>query len=492
MSMKNSDRGASLPTTVSRRASWAVPAAVAGLSLLLANCASQPQQQQRVLSPQNAREIGAFKDRSRFGNASPRVVQYGQAVPRGGGRDHVGRPYRMNGRWYTPRDNPNYTSTGMASWYGDAFHGRKTANGEVYDKHAYSAAHPTMPLPSYARVTNLRNGHSIIVRVNDRGPFHGGRVIDVSERVANALNFKHLGTANVRVDFVRRAALVGSDDRILVSTLRTDGQAAQLPGGFSPVPTSQPPIMVASNDAPYPGAASSRPLLGPRPAVTPGAASAAAASRPVAAPTASPSGAADDADQRPVAVAEATRPVRRAVPLPPDRPFDLGIIPGAGEPTPRVNNGEPQRTPVALPGRAPAPGQRVAVLQYAPLQGVQAELARDNPMLRLRRSSLDLSGLAAAGPQQDAARLAALAAVSDPAPAVVSPLRPVVLLGMFRDSGNARRLAAVMAEHGAVTVSEVRMNGTPLQRVTLAVTGDTSAALLAARRAGAGDARLAP
>ena len=83
----------------------------------------------------------------------------------------------------------------MASWYGDAFQGRRTANGEIYDKASLTAAHPTMPLPSYARVTNLVNGYSIIVRVNDRGPYRGGRVMDVSSRVADVLDFKGAGTA---------------------------------------------------------------------------------------------------------------------------------------------------------------------------------------------------------------------------------------------------------------------------------------------------------
>ena len=128
----------------------------------------------------------------------------------------------------------------MASWYGDAFHGRRTANGEIYDKDSLSAAHPTMPLPSYARVTNLGNGHSIIVRVNDRGPYHGGRVMDVSSRVADVLDFKGAGTARVKVEYVGRAPLEGSDDVELLATLRIDGAPATLDG----TPASRP-VMVA-------------------------------------------------------------------------------------------------------------------------------------------------------------------------------------------------------------------------------------------------------
>ena len=94
----------------------------------------------------------------------------------------------------------------MASWYGAAFHGRRTANGEIYDMASLSAAHPTMPLPSYARVTNLGNGYSVVVRVNDRGPYHAGRVTDVSSRVADILDMKAMGTARVKIDYVGACA----------------------------------------------------------------------------------------------------------------------------------------------------------------------------------------------------------------------------------------------------------------------------------------------
>ena len=103
--------------------------------------------------------------------ASARVVEPGQPVPKGGGVYRIGQPYDVAGRVYVPEENINYSAVGMASWYGDDFHGRYTANGEVFDMHGISAAHPTLPLPSYVRVTNLANSRSIIVRVNDRGPY---------------------------------------------------------------------------------------------------------------------------------------------------------------------------------------------------------------------------------------------------------------------------------------------------------------------------------
>jgi rare lipoprotein A len=158
-------------------------------------------------------------------SASPRVVSYGDTVPKGGGVYRVGAPYVVSGRVYVPEENPNYRADGLASWYGEDFHGRQTANGEVFDLNSISAAHPTLPLPCYARVTNLSNGRSIIVRVNDRGPYHGNRIIDVSSRTSQLLGFQNNGTAWVRVEYVGRAPLAGSDDQVLASTLRTDEPA---------------------------------------------------------------------------------------------------------------------------------------------------------------------------------------------------------------------------------------------------------------------------
>jgi len=156
--------------------------------------------------------------------ASPRVIEDGAPVPKGGGRYRVGKPYTIAGKTYVPEEDVNYKAEGLASWYGSDFHGRYTANGEIFDKESISAAHPTMPLPSYARVTNLRNNKSIVVRVNDRGPYVGNRVIDLSARVARLLEFHGHGLTRVKVEYVGRAPLSGSDDRKLVATLR-DGNA---------------------------------------------------------------------------------------------------------------------------------------------------------------------------------------------------------------------------------------------------------------------------
>ena len=149
-------------------------------------------------------------------------------MPKGGGTYRIGKPYTVAGRVYVPEEDPNYRAEGMASWYGDDFHGRLTANGEVFDMTSLTAAHPTLPIPSYARVTNVRNGKSLIVRVNDRGPYHGNRLIDVSNKAAELLEFKANGVAKVRVEYVGRAPLEGSDDRQLLATLRT-GEPAPSP-----------------------------------------------------------------------------------------------------------------------------------------------------------------------------------------------------------------------------------------------------------------------
>jgi rare lipoprotein A len=114
----------------------------------------------------------------------------------------VGNPYQIDGRWYYPAENPNYDETGIASWYGPNFHEKYTANGEIFDQNALTAAHRTLPMPSIVEVENLENGRTIQVRVNDRGPFVGDRIIDMSRRSAQLLGFDREGTAKVRVRYL--------------------------------------------------------------------------------------------------------------------------------------------------------------------------------------------------------------------------------------------------------------------------------------------------
>lgn len=126
------------------------------------------------------------------------------AIKAEGGVYKVGSPYTALGQHYTPKEDYNYSETGMASWYGPDFHNKRTANGEVYNMRAITAAHRTLPLPSIVRVTNLENGKSIIARVNDRGPYVKNRIIDLSQKGAELLGYKMQGTAKVKVEILEK------------------------------------------------------------------------------------------------------------------------------------------------------------------------------------------------------------------------------------------------------------------------------------------------
>jgi rare lipoprotein A len=299
--------------------------------LFLANCANN-----QVARRGKSKEIGAFPS-SKYGPASARVVADGEPVPKGGGRELIGRSYTVAGKRYTPYQKPvGYTAVGTASWYGEAFHGRRTANGEVYDRMSISAAHPTMPLPAYARVTNITNNRSIIVRVNDRGPFHGGRVMDVSQKTADALAFRHLGTARVKIEYLGQASLAGSDDNMLLASLRTDGSPASIPGQSSRT-------MIASAASQVDLGRSAGPDLDDetaRPAPAPVRAEPAPApvqAQPVVQAYA-PEQPRTIVAQSPIVASVATAPAEgvavRGVRLPPSRPFDLDTIANAGKPVP--------------------------------------------------------------------------------------------------------------------------------------------------------------
>ena len=153
----------------------------------------------------------AGSERTRYGPASARVVAFGEPVPKGGGTYKLGEPYQVDGQWFTPQEDPGYDRIGDASYYAYEFHGRRTANGEIFDMMALTAAHPTLPLPSYVYVTNLQNGRTLLLRVNDRGPYARDRVIDVSKTAARHLGFEMRGTTRVRVRYAGPAPLSGDD-----------------------------------------------------------------------------------------------------------------------------------------------------------------------------------------------------------------------------------------------------------------------------------------
>ena len=167
--------------------------------------------------------LGATVKRAAFTSSeygvgvSPRVTT-NPNPPKGGGRYQVGKPYTVRGKTYVPQEDPSYVATGGASWYGSDFHGRRTANGEIFSANAITGAHPTLPLPSYVRVTNQENGRSVIVRVNDRGPYMPGRIMDLSHRAAEMLGYVNKGHTQIKAEYVGPAPLEGDDTRMLVAS----------------------------------------------------------------------------------------------------------------------------------------------------------------------------------------------------------------------------------------------------------------------------------
>lgn len=150
------------------------------VALIAASCASQPKPQPPAPTVQVPPSAGVYK---------------------------VGQPYQIDNIWYYPREQPDYDETGIASWYGPTFYGKSTANGETYTGDELTAAHKTLPMPVNVRVTNLDNGKSLVVRVNDRGPYARGRIIDLSKRAAELLDVVQTGTARVRVTYLSRSNL---------------------------------------------------------------------------------------------------------------------------------------------------------------------------------------------------------------------------------------------------------------------------------------------
>ena len=191
-------------------------------------------------------------------------------IPFGGGRYQVGDAYQVAGRTFTPHEQPGYDKTGTASWYGEAFHRRRTSNGEWFDMNTLTAAHATLPLPSYALVTNLENNREVIVRINDRGPFVSTRVIDLSKHAADLLAYRNKGTAHVRVRLIGVAPLDDHGEHVMAMNqalhngasfkqlaslantpdARGSVQVAQLQTEVQPEPQPEPMIQQASVEAP--------------------------------------------------------------------------------------------------------------------------------------------------------------------------------------------------------------------------------------------------
>ncbi len=199
-----------------------------------------------------AKEAARYTEQKKVEQEAAQRPKSTAAIQSQRGRYKVGDPYEIDGIWYYPKEDPDYRETGIASWYGNPFHGRTTANGETYDMNELTAAHKTLPMPTYVRVTNLENGRALTVRVNDRGPFVHGRIIDLSRRGAQLLGFEKNGVARVRVeavpspDEVEIAAkpVTPDSDRFAVKAAPVVAvQTAELPPpkGVSQAPRREPP-----------------------------------------------------------------------------------------------------------------------------------------------------------------------------------------------------------------------------------------------------------
>ncbi len=228
------------------RPNWSLSIVCIGLGLVLAGCA------QKQLAERSVAAVG--------GPAQPTPAPTPDAYK-------VGNPYQIDGRWYYPRVDYAYRETGIASWYGPGFHGKPTANGEIFDQNALTGAHRTLPLPSMVRVTNLDNGRSLKVRINDRGPFKNGRIIDLSRRAADLLGYRNRGTAKVRVELMEK------ESRTL-ATLALTEEAAE----FAPDAAPTVPVTISKLRA-SPGGA----IAATAPATPAASQTASAAARPVAA-----------------------------------------------------------------------------------------------------------------------------------------------------------------------------------------------------------------
>ena len=174
----------------------------------------------------------------------------GSAIPFGGGEYHVGNPYQVAGRWFNPREQPGYDKEGIASWYGEAFHRRRTSNGEWFDMNTLTAAHATLPLPSYALVTNLENNRKVVVRVNDRGPFVGTRVMDLSKRAADVLGYRAKGKAHVRVKLIGPAPIDDSMNHMMAmnQAMNQGASMGQLVAMSNDVSAQVPTTAIATNE----------------------------------------------------------------------------------------------------------------------------------------------------------------------------------------------------------------------------------------------------
>ena len=443
-------------------------------AVLLASCAAKP--------PPSKRSSEYFPESVYGVKASPRVVEYGQPVPQGGGRYLVGKQYKVKGKVYVPKEDSRYTAVGYASWYGMAFHGRRTANGEVYDMDALSAAHPTMPLPSYARVTNLKNGSSVVVRVNDRGPYERNRVIDLSSKTAEMLGVKRHGAVKVKVEYVGPARMEGHDKQALMATyVPPRGGAPALAPAPAPArmqtgdtmlamraPIASPSVVLAMAPIPRP-----RPELGGGIAIDPYnyEIQAAALEAPAAAP------------RRAAAPAVAQPQVMQA-----SAAGDGYAAGEEGYPAGGTNYGE----------------RSLGTLTYSEGDGYQPSAANED--VYLPQTSKSAARSYAQSPVLSPAQIALETMARPASPALQASLQRAIerraaersadlveiQVGVYRSADNAAAIGARLASLGTTRVVEVEVGGKPMQAVRLLLdpSMDGEAGLRAVAAAGASGAYI--
>ncbi|MEM1287866.1 MAG: septal ring lytic transglycosylase RlpA family protein [Pseudomonadota bacterium] len=407
-----------------------LPAAVGFFALALAGCTSIADLADRGTGRNNTERLSSapgggdgINDDVLGVSASPVATNRYRNLRRGGGRDQVGRPYTIAGKRYVPREDPNYDKTGIASWYGPGFHGRLTANGEIFDKYTLSAAHPTLPLPSYVRVTNLSNDRSAIVRVNDRGPFARNRIIDLSQRAADVLDIRGEGVGRVRVQFIDRAPLHGQDVEWLEASVR-------IPGQRRPIANTDIVVAQAPTRAPAPRAVQASP-------------------QPATAFVATNDILETRADNGPLDL----------TPTPVRQPTFAPSVPGTRQSAP---------LPTGLVGFSPvAQGGSIAGTQ-----GLAAGFVQRNRDAQAQTTRLDRAhSVAALGALEAAAALALqeqLHTTASASPAVsVAPGSQIAVfqVGVFGDPQNVERVRTRVGSLGAIETSNVRSGSRRLTSV---------------------------
>lgn len=344
------------------------------------------------------------------------------SAPNGVGRYKVGKPYQIKGAWYHPAEDFEYEEVGMASWYGRQFHGKSTANGEIYDMNDMTAAHRTLPLPSVVRVTNLDNGRTVKLRVNDRGPFAHGRIIDVSRRAAQMLGFKEKGVTRVKVEIV-------ADESLLLAGRGSSGGRMSDP--VSEVGLVPDPAVAALNRAQLASANASSPN---------GAVNVASNYAPVATRSAAvgPDPAVSALNRKQLAAVQAT-PRTRAVGMTPISP------------------------PASTRGAAGVPELAVSALNREQLAAVQAT----SPTTTVSASPI---------PAPATARNAVVVPVATP-----PGTQTYIQAGAFSNRDNAHRVRSRLSGLGPVEVRALQVDGRDFYRVRLGplVSDDQAGQLLA-------------